>query len=654
MTISSTKSRWEYLGDNSTTEFTYNNKIFVNTDLEVYSDNVLQTLTTDYTVSGAGDVTGGAVTYVTAPASSVSVVILRVVPDTQATDYPLGGSFPSTTVEDDFDRRTIVSQQQQETFDRAVVTPAGDVQVDMTLPTLALRANKYFTYDSSGQPTATDAASASGTSVTATGSTTARLLADRFADIINVLDYGAVGDGVTDDTAAIQAAIDAAESAGGGLIYFPTGIYLIISALAITAGSENIFFQGQGISSEIKTNSGTDNVFTIGNTATATRNIWFRDFGITASVAKSAGWAFYMGRTNRSGFENVHLSPFEDSQNLYDGIHFDFYDQVAILGGSVNVSNDGVQCNGDSDQTKGANLTIDNGTKISTGNDGLVMAGAAGGVKLGIVDIISCTRFGIEINQSVTAAGNRELTLSPNVSIDSCGNSGIRVSTDGITRFRAVGTWVASNNTTAGTSAIEITETQTVNPHFIFTGARIYNNFQNGLTVNKGTVIVTGCEIQNNGRTAGDGIAFPNANLTKAVISGNLIADNGAYGIDIAAGADNFSIRGNTFSGNVTAHINDAGTAGPTRRIAENTGWVTENWGLVNVTPDANGEATIAHGLSASPNYIHAQLSGDSPANDIEAMGGDATNITVRVHTEASGADVTSGSGIGCYWHARV
>lgn len=44
----------------------------------------------------------------------------------------------------------------------------------------------------------------------------------------NVLDYGAVGDGVADDTAAIQAAVDAASS-----IYFPDGTYLITAAIEI-------------------------------------------------------------------------------------------------------------------------------------------------------------------------------------------------------------------------------------------------------------------------------------------------------------------------------------------------------------------------------------------------------------------------------------
>jgi hypothetical protein len=58
--------------------------------------------------------------------------------------------------------------------------------------------------------------------ITATGSTTARSLPDRFSDVVNVKDFGAVGDGVADDTAAIQAAINA-----GSSIYFPSGNYYL-------------------------------------------------------------------------------------------------------------------------------------------------------------------------------------------------------------------------------------------------------------------------------------------------------------------------------------------------------------------------------------------------------------------------------------------
>ena len=45
--------------------------------------------------------------------------------------------------------------------------------------------------------------------------------------LFNVLDYGAVGDGVTDDTAAIQAAINAAQAQGGGIVKLPYGEFLV-------------------------------------------------------------------------------------------------------------------------------------------------------------------------------------------------------------------------------------------------------------------------------------------------------------------------------------------------------------------------------------------------------------------------------------------
>src|SRR6266436_8734074 len=54
---------------------------------------------------------------------------------------------------------------------------------------------------------------------TATGAPTPRTMPDRLGEIKNVKDYGAVGNGVTDDTAAIQACFDAAF----GSYYSPHG-----------------------------------------------------------------------------------------------------------------------------------------------------------------------------------------------------------------------------------------------------------------------------------------------------------------------------------------------------------------------------------------------------------------------------------------------
>lgn len=79
------------------------------------------------------------------------------------------------------------------------------------------------------------AQNASNYTVTATGSTTARTLATWAADTINVRNFGATGDGTTDDSAAVASAINAAlglknTSAGAQrIVYFPSGSYLLRS-----------------------------------------------------------------------------------------------------------------------------------------------------------------------------------------------------------------------------------------------------------------------------------------------------------------------------------------------------------------------------------------------------------------------------------------
>jgi len=60
--------------------------------------------------------------------------------------------------------------------------------------------------------------------------------------VYNVLDYGAVGDGVTDDTAAIHAAISAAGAAGGGVVWL-VGTFLVTG---LTVSSNNVHIRGAG------------------------------------------------------------------------------------------------------------------------------------------------------------------------------------------------------------------------------------------------------------------------------------------------------------------------------------------------------------------------------------------------------------------------
>lgn len=86
-----------------------------------------------------------------------------------------------------------------------------------------------------------------------TGSSTARALGTRFADSFNVRDYGAVGDGTTNDYTAIQATITAAQ-ANGGFVVFPPGRYVSNSTLTVQADA--VFLIGVGEASKQATSKG--------------------------------------------------------------------------------------------------------------------------------------------------------------------------------------------------------------------------------------------------------------------------------------------------------------------------------------------------------------------------------------------------------------
>lgn len=121
---------------------------------------------------------------------------------------------------------------------------------------------------------------------------------------INVQDFGAKGDGTTNDTTAIQAAITYAEStatppsAGPGVvtIYFPFGIYIITSALAVT---KSLSFVGEGHSeystgARIIQNTTATNHFTV-TPISAGCSVSWDNLTLTANGG-SGGSCLYVGK----------------------------------------------------------------------------------------------------------------------------------------------------------------------------------------------------------------------------------------------------------------------------------------------------------------------------------------------------------------------
>ena len=185
MTVSTTTNRASYSGNGSTTAFAYGFKIFADADLTVIirastGAETTKALSTHYTVSGAGNASGGNVTFTSGntPASGQTVVILRELTLTQGTDYVANDPFPAESHEDALDRLTMITQQLDEAVGRSLKVSSTNVIATSEFTTSATaRANKLLSFDGDGDLTVSegkvDTVSASASAVAAGGNPTA-------------------------------------------------------------------------------------------------------------------------------------------------------------------------------------------------------------------------------------------------------------------------------------------------------------------------------------------------------------------------------------------------------------------------------------------------------------------------------------------------
>jgi tetrahydromethanopterin S-methyltransferase subunit B len=159
MTISSTTVKNSYNGDGSTATFTYTFKIFADSDLQVIIRSALgtetvKTLTTHYTVTGAGSASGGDITFTAGniPASGETVVLRRAIPQTQAIDYIANDPFPAESHEEGLDRATMAIQQLQEEVNRSIKLSRTNTMTSTEFTVGSSdRANKILAFDASGE-----------------------------------------------------------------------------------------------------------------------------------------------------------------------------------------------------------------------------------------------------------------------------------------------------------------------------------------------------------------------------------------------------------------------------------------------------------------------------------------------------------------------
>jgi hypothetical protein len=182
----------------------------------------VETVVTLTNHTGAGNPNGGTVrTAVAVPATS-TLTIFREVPFTQTTSYAENDAFPAESHEKALDKLTTITQQLERRITNCIRGTEATPLSPLPSPT---GTQQFVLTASANQPPSWQEQPALAVGpIIATGSTQARFLSDRFADTVNVKDFGAVGDGVADDTAAFTAAGNANPS-----VRVPRGQYRLNS-----------------------------------------------------------------------------------------------------------------------------------------------------------------------------------------------------------------------------------------------------------------------------------------------------------------------------------------------------------------------------------------------------------------------------------------
>lgn len=158
MTVSSTLARVTYNGNGSTVNFSVPFYFLEPTHLLVIvvdteGEESFKTITSDYTVTGAGNPAGGQIQMLVAPGVGERVAILRSTPNTQETNYQANDPFPAETHETALDKLTMVNQQQDEQLNRTLRTPVSDPEQLNVIPNLEKRRGRVLAFkEDTGQP----------------------------------------------------------------------------------------------------------------------------------------------------------------------------------------------------------------------------------------------------------------------------------------------------------------------------------------------------------------------------------------------------------------------------------------------------------------------------------------------------------------------
>lgn len=735
MTVATTTIKaGPYTGNGVTTDFSYGWRIFSKSDLVVYetdSAGVVTTLVvdTDYTVSGVLDSGGGTITRVggALPTGSEWLIKSNLSP-TQLTDFQNQGAFFPETHENALDKLTRLIQELREFSTRAVSFPEtyggslvpvlptpgalkhlrwnsagtqlenGDAIVsfvDKDAPLVssaaALKAlstssvvNAFLTgYYNNGDGgggqyyfDATETAADNGGTVIAPDSGTGRW--KLFSNgVVSIKQFGAVGDGVADAAAAIQAAINWVE-ANDKALYTPAGTYLVNTQLLLDAGDVTIY--GDGRQSVLKTTADI-NILRISSASRCT----IRDVAFEGNSTGSNQDGIRAINVTDSNFHNIYVKNVgHDGILLISGCTGN-----SITGCHVDgTGDDGFNVGGDSvaasrDNTLSgcvAENCANDGFHISDGSQATTVSGCVSkgnDVGIGIYDCSQITITGCMFTGNTTygartqsTAAITDITITGNVF--NGGTHGIffdrqcnrvTISANIFRAMSSVGIYLlssglASQNLVVANNVLEGSLGSAQRGIYIgnalywnVTGNSIKSMAEYGILAVYSAA--TDCDGLIEGNLIQAGCTEAGIHLERAdhldVLSNRLVSLTGD-GIRLDTNAcDNVTVQTNRLRSITGTEINKE--AGTNITIQNNQGYTTEGNGNASLSPGGAGTATIPHGLVGTPTYANLQVVGDS-AVEAQVQSLDGTNVTVRIRNTNDNSDVTSGS-YTVHWEAK-
>jgi len=406
----------------------------------------------------------------------------------------------------------------------------------------------------------------------------ARPVSAKLADVISPLDYGAKGDGTTDDTTAIQAAINAITTAGGGTMLWPCLPYRITRTL--TVNISNFAMNMQFATLLLDDPTGLLDHIKIGNGVTQVSNVNIMDGVFTRAQVATAGYALDFSYVDNSTARGCLI--FGNSR-IFSGVAlFECIDVYVRDNTITNCVSTGVFMEGTNSGALETNSCRVEGNLIQFCPMGINCENWVEGLYIRDNIIFACSTAGFSYG-AASGTGRISVKIQQN-DFDTCGTG---VFVQNCTNLTINENWFSDNSGVniqldVGTSAA------TINGNQIYSSGAIHSVELHGSDV----------RVSGNLMSGGGACVYVKASASNISITDNDLS-NATFAVNLAENPTGVNLVGNNFYGNASGALLDAGSPNA-RYIANNPGYNPVGVGNIAV-----GSSPFTYTAGSSPETIY-------------------------------------------------